>query len=204
MKAFLRSASERILLYFPLISMSFVALGTYWLVKSAPGATVAELKRAVVHEPDYFMQNFSVKTFDATGRVRTEVRGAKAQHFPDTGWLEVDAILVRSFDAQGKLTTASASRGLINENGSEVQLMGGAVVIRESSAAASIPSSPRIEYRSEFLHAFLDAERVSSHLPITMQRGQDRLSADRMEYDDVDQVLHLTGRVRGSMAAPVR
>lgn len=204
MKSIVRTASERLLLYFPLISMSFFALGTYWLVKSTPATTVAEVKRALVHEPDYFMHNFSVKTFDATGRVRTEVRGAKAQHFPDTGWLEVDAILVRSFDAQGQLTTASAARGLINENGSEVQLMGGAVVVRDSSTLGGTAGSPRVEYRSEFLHAFLNAERVSSHLPVALQRGQDRLSADRMEYDDVDQVLNLTGHVRGSMAAPVR
>ena len=63
MKSIVRTASERLLLYFPLISMSFFALGTYWLVKSTPATTVAEVKRALVHEPDYFMHNFSVKTF---------------------------------------------------------------------------------------------------------------------------------------------
>lgn len=197
----LRDAWDRSLLYFPLVSMGVLALGTYWLVRSTPPSGGAVVQRAVRHEPDYFMENFSVRTFDATGRVRTEVVGAKARHYPDTLWLEIDNIRVRSFDERGRMTTATAQRGLANEDSSEVQLIGQAVVVREADPGAANPA-PRMEFRSEFLHAFMRTERVQSHLPVEFLRGKDRISADRLDFDNVEQVLQLSGRVKATLAPP--
>lgn len=203
MRFVLRDAWERFLLYFPLVSMGLLALGTYWLVRSTPPAGGPVVPKPVSHEPDYFMQDFSVRTFDAQGRVRTEVQGVKARHYPDTLWLEIDTIRVRSFDEQGRMTTATAERGLTNEDSSEVQLMGNAVVVREADARQGANAAPRVEYRSEFLHAFINTERVRSHLPVELLRGKDRFTAERMDFDNVEQALQLSGRVRGTlMPAP--
>ena len=196
MMPMLRDAWDRSLLYFPLISMGLLALGTYWLVRSTPSIIGPVEQKVVRHEPDYFMENFSVRKFDAAGRVRTEVRGAKARHFPDTQWLEIDAIRVRSFDEQGRLTTATAQRGLTNEDSSELQLMGQAVVVREPDVGKTGDVAPRMEFRGEFLHAFMRTEQVRSHKPVEFVRGQDRFSADSMEFDNVEQTMQLKGRVR--------
>lgn len=199
MMQLLRDAWDRSLLYFPLVSMGILALGTYWLVRSTPPSGGPAVERVVRHEPDYFMENFSVRTFDATGRVRTEVVGAKARHYPDTQWLEIDNIRVRSFDEQGRVTTATAQRGLTNEDSSEVQLMGEARVVREADSVEIANPAPRMEFRSEFLHAFMHTERVKSHLPVEFLRGGDRFSADRLDFDNVEQVLQLSGRVRATL-----
>nr|WP_295772923.1 LPS export ABC transporter periplasmic protein LptC [Rhodoferax sp.] len=199
MMSILRDAWDRSLLYFPLISMGLLALGTYWLVRSTPQVGGPTAQRVVQHEPDYFMQNFSVRTFDATGRVRTEVQGAKARHYPDTQWLEIDNIRVRSFDEQGRLTTATAQHGLTNEDSSEVQLAGHAVVLREADTSKPGKTTPRMEYRGEFLHAFMNTERVRSHKPVEFLRGQDRFSADSLDFDNVEQILQLNGRVRATL-----
>lgn len=199
MMSVLRDAWERSLLYFPLISMGLLALGTYWLVRSTPPVSGPAAQKSVQHESDYFMENFSVRTFDATGRVRTEVWGAKARHYPDTQWLEIDVIRVRSFDKQGRLTTATAQHGLTNEDSSEVQLMGQAVVVREADTRKPGNNAPRVEYRGEFLHAFMNTERVRSHKPVEFLRGQDRFSADSLDYDNVEQTLQLNGRVKATL-----
>jgi lipopolysaccharide export system protein LptC len=203
MRSLLRDVWERSLLYFPLISMGLLALGTYWLVRSTPPVSGPVVQRPALHEPDYFMQDFSVRTFDAAGRVRTEVLGAKARHYPDTLWLEIDSIRIRSFDEQGRMTTATAERGLTNEDSSEVQLIGNAVIVREADASKAARTAPRMEYRGEFLHAFMNTERVQSHKPVELLRGKDRFTADHMEFDNVEQVMKLSGRVRGTlMPAP--
>jgi len=203
MMSVLRDAWDRFMLYFPLASMGLLALGTYWLVRSTPPVSGPVAQRPVSHEPDYFMQDFSVRTFDAAGRVRTEVVGAKARHYPDTLWLEIDSVRIRSFDEQGRLTTATAERGLTNEDSSEVQLMGNAVIVREADAAKGVNAAPRMEYRGEFLHAFMNTERVQSHKPVELLRGKDRFTADHMEFDNVEQMLQLSGRVKGTlMPAP--
>ena len=188
------------MLYLPVLVMGVLALGTYWLVRSTPVLEPAAPERERGHEPDYFMQGFQVKSFGPSGKLRSEVMGAVARHYPDTRWLEIEAIRIRSFDAQGRLTTASAERGLANEDGSEVQLFGNALVVREPlPAAAGRQAQPRAQYRGEFLHAFIDTEQLKSHKPVELRRGDDVFTADRMEFDNLQQTIRLSGRVRGTL-----
>ena len=56
---------------------------------------------------------------------------------------------------------------------------------------------PRLEFQGEFLHAWVNEERVRSDQPVTLKRGADTFTADSMDYDNLDQVLQLNGRVRG-------
>jgi lipopolysaccharide export system protein LptC len=196
-----KDAWDRLVLYLPLLMMGGLALTTYWLVHSTPLIDGAVEKRPATHDPDYFMQGFSIRTFDAQGKVRSEVLGDKARHYPDTQWLEIDSIRIKSFDTKGRLTTAMANRGLTNEDSSEVQLLGNAVVIREGVAVDGGATLPRMEYRGEFLHAYMTSERVVSHKPVELIRGKDHFSADTLDYDNVEQVVHLRGRVRGTLSA---
>lgn len=194
-----REAWDRFLLYLPLACMAVLALGSYWMVRSASPLDAPAAPRVQRHEPDYFMDGFAVKTFDAGGRLRSEVMGDKVRHYPDAQWLEIDDIHIRSFDAKGNLTTASADRGLTNEDGSEVQLSGHALVVRESDAGKGGKPSPRMQYRSDFLHAFMNTERLKSHKPVELIRGNDRFTADSMDFDNAAQVLQLDGRVHGTL-----
>ena len=187
------------MLYLPLLMMAVLALTTYWLVHSAPKVAEPSMQRALTHDPDYFMNGFSVRTFDVNGRVRSEVLGQKARHFPDTLLLEIEGIRIKSYDDLGRLTTATAIRGVTNEDTSEVQLLGNAVVVRESSVPINGTVLPRMEYRGEFLHAFMTSERVISHKPVVLTRGKDRFSADNLDYDNVEQVILMRGRVRANL-----
>lgn len=190
---------DRFVLYLPLLMMAVLALTTYWLVHSAPKVAEPSMQRALTHDPDYFMNGFSVRTFDVNGRVRSEVLGQKARHFPDTLLLEIEGIRIKSYDDLGRLTTATAIRGVTNEDTSEVQLLGNAVVVRESSVPINGTVLPRMEYRGEFLHAFMTSERVISHKPVVLTRGKDRFSADNLDYDNVEQVILMRGRVRANL-----
>ena len=144
------------------------------------------------------MKNFAVKSFDATGRLQSEVMGEPARHYPGTDTLEIDQARMRSVAPNGRLTIARADRALSNGDGSEVQLFGNAVVTREPTpAGGSASAQPRLEFRGEFLHAFTQEEKVRSNRPVQLTRGNDRFTADTMEYDNLDQVLQLNGRVRG-------
>ena len=78
-------------------------------------------------------------------------------------------------------------------------LIGHALVVREPDASSATKDAPRMQYRGEFLHAFMNTERLHSNKPVELQRGADHFSADRMDFDNVDQVLQLNGRVRGTL-----
>lgn len=192
-----RQLLERCMAYLPLCGMALLALGTYWLVQTTPAITPSHTPQAPTHEPDYFLHQFSVRSFHTNGQLRTEVTGTQARHYPDKQQLDVDSIRIRSFDQQQRLTTASAHRGLATDDGSEVQLLGQAVVVRDAYPEPNGTIAPRMEYRGEFLHAFLKSERVISHLPVEISRGNNRFTADSLAFDNPQQSLQLRGRVRG-------
>ncbi|MDT0136647.1 LPS export ABC transporter periplasmic protein LptC [Acidovorax sp. PRC11] len=199
-----RQAWERISLYLPVVLMGLMALSTWWLVRNAPKPLRPAQVVAPTHEPDYFMRGFSVKSFDANGRLQSEIRGDVARHYPDTDTLEIDKAHMRSMAPDGRVTVATANRALTNSDGSEVQLFGNAVVTREPLKRPGREPLPRLQFKGEFLHAWLNSERVSSNQPVTLTRGNDQFTADSMDYDNLDQIMQMRGRVRGSLIPPAR
>ncbi|MES2101469.1 MAG: LPS export ABC transporter periplasmic protein LptC [Pseudomonadota bacterium] len=183
--------------YLPLLLMAALALGTWWLVKNTP---LFEGDRAVAplrHEPDYTMTQFMVQRFGASGAMRVQIEGDLMRHYPDTDTFEIDNPRIRTIGDDGRATTATARLALSNRDGSEVQLSGGAHVVR-----AATPTQTAIEFRGEFLHYFQFTERVRSHLPVVVTQGGSEIRADAMAYDNLARVLDLKGRVRAVLTPP--
>ena len=182
--------------YLPLLLMALLALGTWWLVSNTP---VAEPERALApprHEPDYTMSQFLVQRFAPDGELRAQIEGETMRHYPDTDTLEIDNVRVRAVAPDGRVTTAHARMAHANGDGSELQLRGGARVVREGA-----PGEAPMVFRGEFIHAFLDTERLRSHLPVTMTQGGTELHAQALEYDHGDRVVQLKGRVTATFPA---
>ena len=191
-------AWDRITIYLPVILMGLLALGTYWLARNTPSFAPAAPVRAPTHDADYFLHNFSVKSFDASGRLKSEMHGAEARHFPDTDTTEIEQPRIRAFNENGALIVATAKRAVSNSDGSQVQLIGDAVVTRDQNDAQGQPL-PHLEIRGEYLHFYVNEERLTSNQPVILERGGDRFEGDKLSYDNLDRVLELTGRVRGSL-----
>ena len=190
---------DRASIYMPLLMMGMLALGTYWLVRNTPNAPVAEVATAAKHEVDYFLRKFNVKSYDNAGQLKSEIHGSEARHYLDTDILEIDQARIRNINPAGDVVNATANRAYSNGDGSEVQLTGNAVVVREARSAAGVQTRtvPRLEFRGEFLHVFLNEERVKSHKPVVLTRGTDQFTGDSFEYNNLDGVADLKGRVKG-------
>lgn len=200
----MRRVWDRLVVYLPLLLMGLMAMSTYWLVRNTPATGEVELDAPPRHVPDYFMHDFSVKVFAEDGRLKSELVGTEGRHYPDTDTLEIDQPRIRVLGEKGSVTTAVAARGLINADGTEAQLFDKAVVVREASINTQGVVTPRSEMHSDFLHLFADTEQVRSHLPVLLLRGAgDRFtSQEGMDYNNLDRVMQLTGRVRGTLLPP--
>jgi len=181
--------------YLPLLLMAALALGTWWLVKNTPlledGRTAAPPR----HVPDYTMTEFMVQRFAPSGMLRVQIEGDTLRHYPDTDTIEIDNPRIRAFGEDGRITNATARRALSNRDGSEIQLSGGAHVVREAT-----PKAAAIDFRGEFLHAFQYTERVRSHLPVVVTQGGTEIRADALAYDNLAGVLDLKGHVKAVLA----
>jgi lipopolysaccharide export system protein LptC len=127
------------------------------------------------------------------------MEGDTLRHYPDTDTLEIDNARIRSITPEGRVTRASADMAVSNGDGSEVQLTGNAHVLREPYSRNGVTEAP-LNFRGEFLHAFLRTERVSSHLPVTITRDTAQIRGDSMDYDNLTREARFKGRVRAVFA----
>ncbi|MEF7616811.1 LPS export ABC transporter periplasmic protein LptC [Aquincola sp. MAHUQ-54] len=183
---------EALSAYLPLLLMALLVLATWWLVKNTPGAPPEDKAAAVRHDPDYTMQQFTLQRFGDDGRLLVQVEGDQLRHYPDTDTLEIDAVRIQAFSADGSVTHATARRALSNGDASEVQLLGGARVDRSATRAGV----PAMQFEGEFLHAFLRTEQLRSHLPVLLRQGSSEIRAGGMEYNHLTQQTTFKGPVR--------
>jgi lipopolysaccharide export system protein LptC len=183
--------------YLPLMLMGLLALATWWLLKNSPHAQDTAPPRVLSNEPDYTMEQFAVERFDAQGRLKLRIEGARLRHFPASDRIEVEAAQIRAIAPDGRITLAHAQRALGNGDGSELQLLGGAEV--SSVDARGLP----LVMRGDFLHAFFVTERVKSHLPVWVQSGHSELRAAGLDYDHPARRLELQGPLRAVLTPRV-
>lgn len=193
----LRRLTDRLVIYLPILLMAALALGSYWLVRNAPVTPISTGDKPLNHEADYFLRKFSVKSFAPQGNLKSELFGGQARHYADTDTIEIDNVRVHNFNQTGRLTTVtSANRAISNGDNSEIQLYGNATSVREAAADANGVMQPKMEFKGEFLHTFVNEERLKSHLPIVIRRGSSEFTADSLDYDNVARVINLQGRVK--------
>ncbi|MGZ5204762.1 MAG: LPS export ABC transporter periplasmic protein LptC [Caldimonas sp.] len=185
--------------YLPLATMAVLAGATWWLVRNAPSLDSPRAAAVTRHEPDYVMTNFVVQRFAADGALRTQIEGDSLRHFPDDDTLEIDTARIRATGRDGAVTLASARRALANGDGSEVQLLGDARVVRPGDG-----KEETVEFRGEFLHAFRNIEQVRSHLPVVVTQGASVVRAEGMVYDNLARTVELKGRASASFAEKKR
>ena len=191
---------DSVSIYLPLLLMGLLALASYWLLRATPVAEPPDaVQQPVSTEPDYFMRRFSVKVFDSSGSLKTELTGVEGRHYPATELVEIDDGRIRHIGLNGLPTLASARLITTNADNTEFVLEGNAVVIREAGTNVDGEAVPRLEFHGEFLHIHTAPERIVSHKPVTLLRGTDRLQADTLDYTGDDRIANFKGRVKMRM-----
>ena len=102
----------------------------------------------------------------------------------------------RKLGEDGVVSTARANRVVTNADNTRFLLQGDAAAVREGARDADGTPLPRLAFRGEELLVELDPDRVSSERPVALQRGDDRLTADTMDYDGVERTNPVFEKIR--------
>jgi lipopolysaccharide export system protein LptC len=187
-----RKRLEALLAFLPMILLAILLWGSVWLVRNAPKAVSGAFLAKTSHEPDYFANNFTLKTYSLQGDLKSFLQGTSSVHFPDTLTNLIEQPVVHSISRSGRLTTAVAKRSLSNEDGSEIQLIGQAVVHKQGVGT----KEPAMTLRSEFIHLFANTDTLVTYAPVKIERGDNRFQANGMKADNLNQRFLLQGQVK--------
>lgn len=186
-----RRTLDRLTIYLPLFLFAILALGSWWLVRSVPELMPPGLDPQLRQDPDFRLDQFTVKSFDASGQLTREISGQSATHFPATKSLHIEGVRILTENEVGTRLTAQAKKGISREAEQQVTLSGEATAVRQADK-----HSPRVELRGETLTAWLQEERLVSDQPVRITRGTDVFSAQTMNFDVRSGQYELQGQVR--------
>jgi lipopolysaccharide export system protein LptC len=186
-----RRTLDRLTIYLPLFLFAILALGSWWLVRSVPELMPPGIDPQLRQDPDFRLGQFTVKSFDASGRLTREISGQSATHFPATQSLHIEGVRILAENELGTRMTAQAKKGISREPEQQVTLSGEVMAVRQADQ-----QSPRVEMRGEALTAWLEEERLVSDQPVRITRGTDVFSAQTMNFDTRSGQYELQGRVR--------
>jgi len=187
-----RNRLEKIGALMPMVLLAALLWGSVWLLRNAPQALVDAPFTKPSHEPDYFAQDFTLKTYSLQGELKSFLQGRASEHYPDTLTNYINQPVVHSVSLSGRVTTAVAKQSLSNEDGSEIQLMGKAVVHKQGL----LDQDPDMTLRSEFIHLFANTDRVVTYAPVKIERGDNRFEGQSLQADNLNQHFVLQGQVK--------
>jgi len=195
-----RKRLEKIGALMPMVMLAALLWGSVWLLRNAPQALVDTPFTKPSHEPDYFAQEFTLRTYSLQGGLKSFLQGRASEHYPDTLTNYIEQPVVHSVSLSGRITTAVAKQSLSNEDGSEIQLMGQAVVHKQGLQ----DQDPDITLRSEFIHLFANTDKVVTYAPVKIERGNNRFEGQNLQADNLNQHFVLQGQVKALLVPTKR
>lgn len=176
---------------FPLAVLSLLAAGTFWLNRATQvGAEGPSGKQR--HDPDYVVDNFTVRRFDDRGNLQHFLVGDKMLHFPDDDATEVTEPKLTYYRTPA--VHLSASKAWLDRSGKHVKLEGKVRVVRDA-----FDGNPATIIATSVLYARPDDEFAHTDAPVVITHGRSVMRGSGMESNDNTQISVLYGRASGTI-----
>jgi lipopolysaccharide export system protein LptC len=176
---------------FPLLMLLLLAGLTLWLERTSQPNSSKVL--AARHDPDYIVDNFTVKRFDAQGKLYQTLQAKQMRHYPDDDSTEAD--LPRMTYHTERKTFLNADKAWIDSGGNTVVLKENVHVTHEN------PKGPPTELKTSILTVLPDEEIARTQAPVTIIQGKSVINGKGLESNNKTQTSVLGGRVHGTIAA---
>ena len=174
----------------PLVILLLLGALSLWLERAVQVGTDSHgIQR---HDPDFWVENFSVRRFGPGGQLQNSFTAARMEHFPDDNTSNVTLPRIKYYRTPP--VSVSAQRGLIGKDGKQIDLVG-QVQIEQSGHDGSLP----LQVQTLQLSAFPDEERALTSSPVTIIQGRTRITGSGFEIDNKSGVSTLHGRVSGTI-----
>lgn len=163
---------------------------TFWLDRASQFN--GSEKKPLRHDPDYIVDNFTVKRFDAQGKLYQTLQADRMQHYPDDDSTEVE--LPRMVYHAERPTFIKADKAWIDSGGKTVQLEQNVLLIHENIGA------PSTQITSSSMTVLPDEEVARTQVPVTITQGHSVIHGQGLDANNKTQISVMRGRIQGTIA----
>ena len=170
--------------------------GTWWASDYARRSIPVDPPRRLTHEMDTFIESFVMMQIDETGMPAARLEGPRAEHFPDDDSYEVHSPRAISQRPDRSVTVATAQRGVMNGEGTQIVMRGDVRFEREPYT-----DEPGLTINSEEVTLLPEEDVVKTDLPavITREDGS-QITGTGMHYDNRTRQLQIASDARVKIA----
>lgn len=179
----------------PLLLLGSLAGLTFWLSQASELPEEINTGR-LRHDPDYFIENFSLRKLDPQGVLHYSLIAKRMEHYPDDESTSVDQPRLTQTRPGRPNLVISAETGKLNSDASEVRLYRNVRVERSAS-----PKQEAMVATTSELLALPDEERARTEQPVHIVQGKSKLDGTGMDLDNAARQFNLHHRVSGQFAS---
>lgn len=183
---------------FPIILAAFLAGLSFWLQNAVDSA---EPKRDgnQRHDPDAIAENFTVRRFDAEGRVKYRLTSPWLEHYPDDDSSELRSPTLINYRPDAPPLTISALNARVSSGGETVFLWDDVNAVRAAAA-----NRPELRIRTPDLTAQPDFGTAFTNGPAEMTMGQSWLKGVGLQVNTNLSTFVLQSQVTGVYISPAK
>lgn len=174
---------------FPLAIVAMLAALTFWLERAVVSGAAASATKSR-HDPDFVIDNFTVRHFDAKGNLQHAGSAAKMIHYGDDDSTEITQPDLTLYKAPALHVTAQ--RAWMSKDGKEVRMEGDVRAVRTSE-----PARAETVLTTEAMTVYPDDDLAHSDVPVTMVQGRSVVVGAGFDADSKRQLFALRGPVHG-------
>lgn len=175
---------------FPIILMGLLAALTFWLERATQIDAAAPAQAR--HDPDYFVDNFTVQRFDLQGKLQHTVIARHMQHYPDDD--STDVVKPSITFHKNRPTVITADTANIDSGGKTVLLKGNVRSVSQNV------QGPPTEVSTAAMTVLTEEEIARTDVPVTITQGLSVMQGTGMLLNNKTRIHTLNGRATGTIA----
>lgn len=182
---------QRLREWSPILPLLLLLGATYWLDQQVqPMITKSDASKR--HDPDVIISNMTGTTMDTQGAPHFILSAQKLVHYPDDDSTHLDEPHLTTLYPDRPPIYASARRGEISREGTDVFLHDDVKIVRAANATQS-----EISFSASYLHAAPDQDLMDTDRPVIMTDAHNVIHATGMIFDNKARTIKLLAQVKG-------
>lgn len=187
------SKSRYFLLLLFVISITWLSV---WLLDTVSPLPRLE-KKALRHDPDYFLEDFTATVMDSTGKPRYLLQATNMKHYPDDNSMALVKPRFRLYRDNLAPWRAKSDKGLIYETTRVIHLNGNVIMERDATQ-----SEAPVKLVTRDLLIRTKEGYAETHALVKITSEQSKVTAVGMRLYLADGRLELLSNVQGSYVTP--